>query len=57
MTGPVARLLGEGTSVVVIGSEMQMDGAAWAQVRAPDGTPGWMARDLLSPADTDPSAG
>jgi hypothetical protein len=57
VTGPVARLLGEGTSVVVIGSEMQVDGAAWAQVRAPDGTPGWMARDLLSPADPDPSAG
>jgi hypothetical protein len=54
-TGPVARLLGEGTSVVVIGSEMQVDGTAWAQVRAPDGTPGWMSRDLLSPAETDPS--
>ncbi len=49
VTGPVARLLGEGTSVVVIGSEMQVDGTAWAQVRAPDGTRGWMARDLLSP--------
>ncbi len=56
VSGPVARLLGEGTAVVVIGSEMQVDGTAWAQVRAPDGTPGWMSADLLSPADTDPSA-
>jgi hypothetical protein len=56
VSGPVARLLGEGTAVVVIGSEMQVDGTAWAQVRAPDGTPGWMSRDLLSPADADPSA-
>jgi hypothetical protein len=55
VTGPVARLLGEGTAVVVIGSEMQVNGTAWAQVRAPDGTPGWMSADLLSPADTDPS--
>jgi hypothetical protein len=54
-TGPVARLLSEGTAVVVIGGEMQVGGTAWAQVRAPDGTPGWMSRDLLSPAQTDPS--
>jgi hypothetical protein len=56
-TGPVARLLSEGTAVVVIGSEMQVGGTAWAQVRAPDGTPGWMSADLLSPAQADPSAG
>jgi hypothetical protein len=49
-TGPVARLLSEGTAVVVIGSEMQVGGTAWAQVRAPDGTPGWMSADLLTPA-------
>ena len=57
-TGPVARLLGEGTAVVVIGSEMQVDGTAWMQVRAPDGTPGWMAADLLGPQETEtaPSA-
>jgi len=56
-TGPVARLLSDGTAVVVIGSEMQVGGTAWAQVRAPDGTPGWMSADFLSPSGSDPSAG
>jgi hypothetical protein len=46
-TGPVARLLGEGSSVVMVGSEMQVDGTTWVQVRALDGTPGWLAADLL----------
>ena len=54
-TGSVARLLSDGTAVVVIGSEMQVGGTAWAQVRAPDGTPGWMAADFLSPTQADPS--
>jgi hypothetical protein len=53
-TGPVARLLGEGTAVVEIGSKLEIDGTDWRQVRAPDGTPGWMAADLLQPADSGP---
>ena len=53
-TGPVARLLGEGTAVVVIGTDVQVDGTAWKRVRAPDGTPGWMAADLLQPAEAEP---
>jgi hypothetical protein len=47
----VARLLVEGTAVVVIGSDQQVDGMDWMQVRAPDGTPGWMAADFLGPPD------
>ena len=53
-TGPVARLLVEGTAVVVIGTDVQVDGTAWKRVQAPDGTPGWMAADLLQPADAEP---
>ena len=53
-TGPVARLLGEGTAVVVIGTDVQVDGTAWKRVQAPDGTPGWMAADLLQPAEAEP---
>ena len=53
-TGPVARLLGEGTAVVVIGTDVQVDGTAWKRVRAPDGTPGWMAADLLQPVESEP---
>jgi hypothetical protein len=51
----VARLLGEGTAVVEIGSELDVDGAGWRQVRAPDGTSGWMAADLLQPDDAVPN--
>jgi hypothetical protein len=54
VTGPVARLLGEGTAVVEIGSELDIDGAGWRQVRAPDGTSGWMAADLLQGDDAGP---
>jgi hypothetical protein len=53
-TGPVARLLLEGTAVVVIGTDVQVDGTDWKRVQAPDGTPGWMAADLLQPADGEP---
>ena len=53
-TGPVARLLLEGTAVVVIGTDVQVDGTAWKRVQAPDGTPGWIAADLLQPAESDP---
>jgi hypothetical protein len=55
VTGPVARLLGEGTAVVEIGSELDVDGAGWRQVRAPDGTSGWMAADLLQPDEALPN--
>src|SRR5439155_22170785 len=51
VTGPVARLLREGTAVVEIGSELDVDGTGWRQVRAPDGTRGWMAADLIQPDD------
>jgi hypothetical protein len=54
VTGPVARLLGEGTAVVEIGSELDIDGAGWRQVRAPDGISGWMAADLLQGDDAGP---
>jgi hypothetical protein len=53
-TGPVARLLVEGTAVVVIGADVQVDGTAWKRVQAPDGTPGWIAADLLQPAESEP---
>jgi hypothetical protein len=55
-TGPVARLLGEGTAVVVIGADVQVDGTAWKRVQAPDGTSGWIAADLLQPAEPDRAA-
>jgi hypothetical protein len=56
VSGPVARLLGEGTAVIVIGSEIQVDGAGWTQVRAPDGTSGWMAAALLEGSAGEPGS-
>ena len=40
--------------VVRTGPDVQVDGAAWTPVRAPDGTPGWIAADLLEPAAAEP---
>jgi hypothetical protein len=53
-TGPVARLLLEGTAVLATGSETVVGGTDWREVRAPDGTPGWISSDLLQPADGPP---
>lgn len=43
-------ILPDGAVVKVIGPERQTDDETWQQVRADDGTEGWVASDLLAPA-------
>jgi hypothetical protein len=48
-----AAVLPDGTMVRAIGPERQTDDERWQQVRADDGTEGWVASDLLTPAQGD----
>lgn len=49
-TAPVIRTLSEGTVVDVIGNETNAGGRNWRNVRDPAGATGWVASELLVPA-------
>ena len=48
--GGARESLAEGTVVVVVGEDRQMDGKSWKNVKDDEGTAGWMAAELLEPA-------
>lgn len=48
--GPVIKTVPEGTVLLVIGADQQMDGKAWKNVRDDTGSTGWIAAELLEPA-------
>lgn len=48
--GPVIKTVPEGTILRVVGSDQQMDGKAWKNVRDDTGSTGWIAAELLEPA-------
>ena len=46
--GSIIRSYPLGTRVMVVGSDQQVAGRSWKNVRSPDGVVGWMAADYLS---------
>ena len=48
--GPVFKTVPEGTVLLVVGADQQMDGKAWKNVRDDTGSTGWIAAELLEPA-------
>ncbi len=48
--GPVIKSVPEGTVLLVVGADQQMDGKAWKNVRDDTGSTGWIAAELLEPA-------
>jgi hypothetical protein len=49
-TGDKLKAWPDGTAMVVVGPDQSVDGAAWKNVRDPDGTVGWVAAAYLTAA-------
>jgi uncharacterized protein YgiM (DUF1202 family) len=48
--GPVIKTVSAGTVLRVVGSDQQIDGKAWKNVRDDTGSTGWIAEEFLEPA-------
>lgn len=49
-TGPVIKTIPDGEALQIVGSDQEMDGMTWRNVRDDTGTTGWIAAELLEPA-------
>jgi membrane protease YdiL (CAAX protease family) len=47
--GPTITVVAEYTPLVVVGADRQADGIVWRNVRAPNGSEGWIAANFVTP--------
>src|SRR5205823_5591129 len=53
-SGELLKVWPNGTQVIWLGQEQEVDGVRWMKVRDPDGNIGWMAADRLVRRDGTP---